>query len=430
MSRLAITLLLPLASLSLAASRDASQEPSQAWNHLRGPTGQGHVVDDRVPLRWSETDNILWKTRLPGGGNSTPSIVGDRIYLTTSTEAGAVRGVACLRVSDGKQLWHQIAARDLAQEKTHAWNGHASPSCVSDGKHVWAFFGTPGVFCYDIDGKLVWKKAFGTFASKPGWGTAASPFLYRDTVIINCDNDGGPGAAPADLVALEKATGKVRWTTPRNQGRGFSTPRLMTVAGGRIDLVLNGPDGVWGYDPNTGKERWRCLRQDADEKHKFGEPIPVDDGQTMFITSGRPGPFQIVKVPGEGDITASHVLHAGVRKNHRDVSSPILWQGQVYCVDSKGVLSAYDFRTGKELFSGLIGNRSNLSLASPIAIQGKLLWVLDDGMTVVIQPGKSLQVVGRNKLAGEKLDFGASPAVLEGRLYLRSQQYLYCIGNK
>lgn len=427
MPRFVLPALLLLATGAVFAAPDASKEPSKHWLHWRGPSYQGYVEDDRVPLAWSETENVLWKTKLPGRGNSTPIVHGDRVFLTTSAEGGAVRGVCCVRVSDGKLLWHQDAAKAVPQEKSHAWNGYASPSCVTDGKHVWAFFGTPGMFCYDVEGNFIWKKSLGAITSV--WGTGASPFLHGDLVIQNLDNDGGKGAAPAALVGMDKKTGEVRWTTPRNQGRGFGTPRLMKMAGSRVDLVLNGPAGVWGYDPDTGKERWRCTRSDPDEKEKFGEPMPVDDGQRMFIASGRPGPFQIVKLPGEGDVTKSHVVYQGRRKG-RDVASPMLWQGRVYSVDQKATLACLDLKTGKELYSGSIGTRSNLSLASPIAVQSKLLWLLDDGTTVVVEPGPKLNVVRRNKLDGDKLDYGASPAVADGRLFLRSQTHLYCIGKR
>src|SRR5262249_10824713 len=160
----------------------------------------------------------------------------------------------CVRASDGKLLWQRTAARDVPPEATHAWNGYASPSCTTDGTHVYAFFGTPGLFCYDFEGKLIWKHVFGTFTSSAGCGVGASPLLAGDLVLQNCDNEGPdalpPGAdpssaAPMALVALDKRTGKVRWTTPRHQGRGFSTPRLMRMADGRTDLVLNGPLGLW-----------------------------------------------------------------------------------------------------------------------------------------------------------------------------------------
>ena len=382
----------------------------------------------RVPLEWSETKNIVWKAKLPGAGNSSPIVWGDRVFLTAAK--GDERIVFCVRTTDGKILWEKVAVSDAPPEKSHSWNGYASPSCVTDGKHVWAFFGTPGLFCYDIQGAFVWKQHFGKFTSAAGWGTGASPVLYEDTVILNCDNDGGPGAAPASLVALDKVTGKQRWATPRDQGRGFSTPRLMKVADGRLDLVLNGPLGVWGYDPKSGKERWHVKRSHPDEQGKFGEPVPVDDGKRIFIASGRKGPYQILKLPGEGDLTSTHILHAGQRPTHRDVGSPIVWQGKVYCVDSAAHLSCYNFATGKEIYNGLIGKKSSKSLASPIAVRGKLLWVLDDGQTVVVEPGNKLKVVGKNKLDGGSLDYGASPAVADGKLFIRSQTNLYCIGEK
>ncbi len=404
--------------------------PAQ-WAQWRGPGGQGHSDDKAVPLKWSETENVVWKTPLPAGGQSTPIVWGDRIFLTAANERGSERYVVCVRAGDGKLLWKETAAKDVAFEATHAWNGYASASCVTDGAHVYAFFGTAGLFCYDFEGKQAWKHEFGSFANMGGWNTAASPFLFEDLVIQNCDNDRGPKSAPQALVALDKKTGKVRWATPRNQGRGFSTPRLVTVAGGRVDLVLNGPLGLWGYDPRTGKERWHCRRTAGKDMMRFGEPMPVDDGERLFVLSGRPGPWQIVKMPGSGDVTGTHVVHRGQRNPHRDVSSPILWEGKAYVVDRDSRLTCFDVKSGKELYTKPLTNRTSKSLASPIAVRGKLLFLLDDGTTVVVEPGAKFEIVGRNRLGrGKTLDFGASPAVANGRLYLRSQAHLYCIGEK
>jgi outer membrane protein assembly factor BamB len=430
----ACALLLGAVLASTAREEAPRARPSLAhWTHWRGPSGQGYCDDKAVPLTWSEKENVLWKTALPGGGNSSPIIHGDKVFLTAASDRGRERYVLCVRATDGKLLWKQTAARDVPREETHGWNGYASPSCATDGTHVYAFFGTPGLFCYDLDGKRIWKHNFGIFTSAAGWGTAASPVLFEDLVIQNCDNDGGPKSAPEALVALDKKTGRVRWTAPRNQGRGFSTPRLMSIAG-RTDLVLNGPLGVWGYDPRTGRVRWFCKRDDPRDLHRFGEPLPVDDGRRLFILSGRTGPWQIVKMPnsrdGEGDVTATHVLHTGRRKG-RDVSSPIVWAGRVYIADREARLTCFDFESGKELYTKAIGKRAAKSLASPIAVRGKLLFLLDDGTTVVIEPGPELKIVGRNRLGrGKSLEFGASPAVGNGRLYLRSQSYLYCIGTK
>jgi outer membrane protein assembly factor BamB len=405
------------------------------WPQWRGPSGQGLCDDTRVPLKWGEKENLLWQTPLPGAGNSTPVVWGDRLYLTAAD--GRDRLVLCIRTTDGKLLWRQTAAKGVEPEKTHAWNGYASASCATDGERVYAFFGTPGLFCYDRDGRLLWQHSFGIFTSGAGWGTAASPFLFEDLVIQNCDNDGPKGlpkgtrgeAAAMALVALDKKTGEVRWTTPRNQGRGFSTPRLAAVAGGRVDLLLNGPEGLWGYDPHTGKELWRCTRTDPRDQHRFGEPMPVDDGKVLFVSSGRPGPCQALRLPDRGDVTGSHVVWEQSRKGHRDVGSPILWQGRIYAADKEGILSCIDLATGRDLYTARLGGSK--SLASPLVVRDKLLFLLDDGVSVVVEPGDTFKVLHRNRLGGgHALDFNASPAVADGRLFLRSQSMLYCVAER
>jgi hypothetical protein len=417
-------------------AKPASDAASARWVYWRGPSGQGYVEDGRVPLSWSEDKNVVWKTPLPGTGNSTPVIWGDRIFLTASDKGGRERYVLCVRRSDGKILWQRLAARDDHPGRSHPWNGYASASCATDGQRVYAFFGTPGLFCYDLDGKRLWKHTFGIFTSETGWGTAASPFLYDDLVIINCDNDGARAlpadmkpaeAAPMALVALNKVSGKVRWQTERNMGRGFSTPRLIVTPLGREELVLNGPQGVWAYQPRTGKEIWHCDR--LGDSARFGEPIPVSNRDTLFVASGRPGPMQAIRLGGTGDVTHSHVLWQVPRKG-RDVASHILWGDQLYAVDRAGVLTSIDIKNGKTLFTARLSGHAN-SLASPVAVRGKLLWVLDTGETVVIEPGRTLKIVGRNKLGdGSQLDFAASPAIVDGQMFLRSQSYLYCIGEK
>jgi outer membrane protein assembly factor BamB len=389
---------------------------------------QGHVQDERVPLNWDEKTNVLWKTELPGDGHSSPILLDGRVYLTGSTNKGKDFHVFCVDAVKGTLLWKQTAATNQPQERTHAWHGYASPSCATDGKYVYAFFGSPGLYCYTVDGKPVWEKKFGTFTSKAGWGTAASPFLYGNSVIVNCDNDGGAGAAPAALVALDKATGKELWSTPRDQGRGFSTPMLMKTATGRTDLLLNGPEGLWGYDPATGKEQWRITRSHPDDQHQFGEPLPVSDGQNMFILSGRTGPWQIVRMPDKGDCTKTHVLHTAIR-GKRDVASPILVEGRAYCVDKGSQLTVFDIKSGKKTAQMDLKRGAN-SMASPIYVRGKLLWTLGDGTTVVVEPGDTPKIVARNRLPGESLDYGASPAVVDGRLYIRSRNTLWCIGEK
>src|SRR5581483_11817780 len=325
-----------LGIIALPVARSGQGSPGQGsptWVHWRGPTFEGHVDDAKVPLTWSETENIVWKTNLPGRGNSSPIVWGERIFLTASSKDGHERWVLCVSARDGKILWQKTASKGVPPGKTHAWNGYASASCTTDGQRVYAFFGTPGLFCYDMDGNLLWQHSFGIFTSITGWGTAASPFLFEDLVIQNCDNDGPAGlpkgadpkeAAPMALVALDKVKGTVRWQTPRNQGRGYSTPRLHTDKSGRLELILNGPRGVWSYDPRNGKEYWHCERKDQKEQAKFGEMVPTIAADLLFAPSGRPGPFQAIRLGGTGNVTKSHVAWE-IRRKGRDVSSQILF---------------------------------------------------------------------------------------------------------
>ena len=237
-------------------------------------------------------------------------------------------------------------------------------------------------------------------------------------------------AAPMALVALNKKTGKVRWTTPRNMGRGFSTPRLMTMAGGRIDLVLNGPLGVWGYDPRTGKERWRCERSDR----QGAVALRRTDAGLQRRNAVRPvGPAR--SLPGHSPARQRRRDHAAMSSG-RSVARAIAMSPRRSCGTAE--FTQADSRAEKlrllrpedrqELYHERSGGKS---LSSPIAVRGKLLFVLDDGVTLVVEPGATFQVVGRNVLGeGRQSDFGASPAVADGRLFLRSQSYLYCIGEK
>lgn len=403
-------------------------------NPLRGPTGQGYFEDDKLPLTWSNDQNLLWKTALPGAGNSTPAIAGDRIFLTGASPKGDERYVVCIRARTGEILWKNTASKGIDAGKTHAMNGYASPSCAADDTHVYAFFGTPGLFCYDFEGKLAWKQSFGVMTTDTGWGISASPILFEDLVIQNCDNSGVAGlkgekadtVAAQALIALDKKTGREVWRSERNQGKGFSTPLLMTMPGGRVDLVLNGPHGVWGYDPRTGKEIWHCERHKGQGNALFGEAMPVFDREKMILMSGRPGPMIAVRLGGSGDVTKTHILWDVPRKTPRDVNSPILWKDLLYVGDRDGNVTCHDAATGAVVYKERAGKKC--FSASPISVQGKLLFLTEDGTTLVIEPGRELKVLARNSLT-DPTEFRASPIVVDGRLYLRSQTTLYCIGK-
>jgi outer membrane protein assembly factor BamB len=394
-------------------------------------------------MQWNSSKNLLWKTALPGTGHSTPIIWGDRAFLTAANRDGSERFVLCIRTTDGKILWNKSVYKGPA-ERTHGTNTHASPSCVTDGERVYAFFGTPGLFCFDLNGKQLWHHSFGLFTSETGWGIGASPVLYENLVIQNCDNNGSDLApkgiakkdcAAADLVALDKISGKVVWRTPRNQGHGYSTP-VVIESNGKPILALNGPMGVWAYDPKTGKELWHCYRHTDLDNNKFGEAIPAFNKDTLFAPAGREsGYLQAIKLDGSGDVTKSGIVWELPRKGIRDVGSGMLVGDYIYFADSRGAtISAHDIKTGKQLFSersagGKAGKGGKGFYASPILLNGKVLCLRMDGVTFIVEPGPTLKIVGQNTLA-DGTDFSASPAVADGRLFLRSQTHLYCIATK
>jgi outer membrane protein assembly factor BamB len=430
--------LLPVLFLCVSSLR---AEGPAWWPQWRGPSGQGYATDSKVPLEWSATKNLLWKLKLPGAGHSTPIIWGDRIFLTCANDKlGTMRYVVCIG-TDGKPKWQREIKAEGGQ--VHSATAHATASCATDGKRVYAFFGTPGLFCYDLDGKLLWQHRFGIFTCSvsPNWGVGASPLLFEDLVIQNCDTDGAdhlpPGharteAAPSHLVALNRETGDVVWSTPRDQGRGFSTPVLITTPAGRADLVLNGPQGVWAYDPKTGKELWHCYRHPDQDQNKFGEPLPLFANGMIYTAAGREtGYLQAMKMDGAGDISKTGLAWEVRRKNIRDVGSGILVGDYLLYADGRdGAISTHDIKNGNQNSEKTKGGRQgNAFYSSPILLNGNILCLRQDGRMFVLEPGPEIKIVRENVLSDGTL-FNASPAVADGKLYVRSQTHLYCIGTR
>ena len=392
--------LFAIAALPLVASAE--------WPQWRGPRGDGHADVD-APLRWDDS-NLKWAVDLPGVGQSSPTVWGDRIFLTAAEGEGGSRVVLCLDVKTGKTIWKHTAWTG-EPEKVHAMNPWASATCATDGKHVYAFFGVGGLHCYTVDGEHVWERQLGAFENP--WGTAASPVIVGETVVQNCDAEDD-----SFLAAFDKASGKDVWRTQRERLRGWSTPLLAAKASG-VELLLNGETGVRCYEGRTGKELW--FRK-GDTGRGSPTVTPTNDG-LYVVVNGRPGDMFAVRPDGTEAWRTK-------RRGSRDLPSPIVIGDRLLVVSLRpGLLSTYDAKTGKEL------ERQRLAgafAASPIALDGHALIPNEDGEVYVLKPGKmGTKVVGINRLKqlqpGEVYRASLTP-VAEGIL-IRSTRALYFVGR-
>jgi outer membrane protein assembly factor BamB len=434
----AVALFLLSATVAFAAAPTTLQPPSHNWPRWRGPQENGHYADTHLPVKWTDAD-IAWKTTLPGNGQSSPIIWGDRIFLTSALGDGKERLVLAVDRRDGKLLWQQTAFKMEAPEPIHKMNGWASASCVTDGEIVAAFFGRGGgLHVYSVDGKHLWSKDLGHFESP--WGVSACPILVDDMIVQNCDAD-----LDGYIAAFDKRTGKQIWRTARLSqldpktkakrdtddagatgdkisNRGWSTP-IVTNLGGRREIVLNGHEGVRAYDPATGKELWYCQSFNG-----RGEPTVTPAGALLCVVNGLSGDFYAVKPGGSGDVTKTHMAWHTPRKGGRDTPSPIVVGKFAIVTDMKGIFTCYDIVDGHEYWKERVGG--NFS-GSPIAANGLVYFTDEVGRTVVIRPGEALEIVAENKITADVEEiFRASPTPSDGQIFLRSTKVLYCIGKK
>jgi outer membrane protein assembly factor BamB len=410
------TALVALSAAIVAAAWLSSQASAVEanWPRWRGPQQDGHTADADLPVKWSG-ENIVWKTPLPGIGQSSPIIWGNRIFLTAALQQGRERIVLAVDRTSGKILWQQSAWKG-SPEPSHDLNGWASASCVTDGEIVVAFFGRGGLHAYKVDGQPLWSRDLGPLEGP--WGTAACPILVDNLVIQNCDAD-----SDAWLVAFDKRTGKDVWRTKRRDHRGWSTP-IMIQAGQRRELVLNGHEGVQAYDPATGRELWFCKSERG-----RGEPTVTPAGDLLCVVNGLTGgEIYAVRPGGEGDVTETRVPWHTPRKGGRDCPSPIAIGKYLIVCDMTGIATCYDAADGhvywKERLSGKFSG-------SPIAAGGLAYFLNEAGKTIVIEPGPALKIVAASQIpaAADEI-FRASLTPSGGQLFVRSTTTLYCIAKR
>jgi len=423
----------------------AAVRAETSWPQFRGPDGQGHSRAVGVPLRWSEKENIVWKTPIVGRGWSSPVVEDGKIWLTTVIEQAATpeereRGLAsvpktgqyevvgrvemfaiCLDAKTGRILRQIKLTESDDPEPIHPLNSFASPTPVVEAGRVYCHFGTYGTFCLDtVSGQVLWQRQL---RIRHYVGPGSSPILYKNLLILTCD-----GADRQYVAALDKHTGEIVWQRDRPPLRtdnpdfkkSFSTPLIIRVAG-RDQCVVPGPQWVVAYDPASGAPLWRF-----DHGNGFSlAPRPVYDGRCVFICTGfgRTSLLAIrVDAAGAGDVTASHIAWRS-RKQVPRRPSPIVVGGRVLSVSDMGILTCYDAATGEAIWhKRMPGNFS----ASPLAVDGRLYFSNQEGRTTVLAPGDTYQELAQNDLDGQIM---ASLAVVDNDLLLRTDTHLYRIGE-
>ena len=405
----------------LAAVLLAAPVAAEDWPQFRGPTGQGHSSERGVPVEWSETSNVVWKTRVPGTGWSSPVVAGGKVWLTATepSKARGGRGGLSLRALafdavSGSGLVDVEVFRVGSPGPLNQKNSHASPTPIVDGDRVYVHFGADGTAALDTAGKVLWTARL-RYESQHGNG--GSPVVYRDLLIVNCDGNGGD----AYVVALDTATGKIRWKTNRRRpaDQAYSTP-LVIRAGDRDQVVSTGAYRAAAYDPLTGEEIWRVGYDDG-----FSNvPRPVFGLGLVFLGTGFNTPkLMAVRPDGRGDVTRTHVAWT-LGRGAPYTPSPILVGDQLYYVSDTGVLSSVDAKTGGVIWQHRLGGNYS---ASPVFADGRLYFASEEGVTTVLLPGPSPRVVATNRLDGATL---ASMAVSNGSIFIRTDTHLYRIASK
>jgi outer membrane protein assembly factor BamB len=419
------------------------------WPQWRGPLGTGATDEKNLPVKWSATENVAWTSPIGGLGVSSPIVSGDRVFVTSQIGTGvrkpgnhprlaqgsgttgeralsAARGaqpddrtffvVEAFNRIDGRRLWQHRLEATGPLPGVHDKHNLASPSPVTDGQMVYAWFGTGQIVALDMTGKVVWERHLGQEIGPfdINWGHASSPTLYGDTVLLLCDH------SPASyLLAVDKKTGKERWKADRGKGRmSYTTPFVVEAPAGP-ELIVNSSQRVDAYDPRSGAFLWH-----VGGSNQFPIPAPTFHDGVLYLTRGyRSGPYMAIRPGGRGDISASHVVWE-VPTGAPYISSLVYHEGILYMASDVGAVTAIDAATGRRIWQERV---DGIFSASPVAADGKIYFVSETGETIVMKAGRQAEVLARNDV-GERLI--ASPAISNGQIFLRSDDRLFAIGKR
>lgn len=401
----------PTLPRSDVAMIEVEGEGARYWPRWRGPSGQGLAADTGYTDRWSPTDHVVWRTPLDFPGNGSPIVWGDRIFLVTARDGGAVRGLAAFDRRDGRKLWERDAP-PAPVEKVMAKNGYASSTPVTDGRLVYAYLGSHGVLAVAVDGTPAWHQPVGPIEAYHG--SAGSPLLYKDRIILYQDQRSG-----GFIAAFDAKTGAPRWKTPRTEQVGWGTP-IAIRAGDRDEIIVSSMRKVTAYDPDTGQSLWTAGGSNFEVI-----PTPVVGHGLVFASSGRSGPTLAIRPGGSGDVTDTHIAWKEV-KGSPFVPSPLLYGDELYLInDMASIATAYDAATGEVRWQGRLGAAAREGFsASPVGVDGKVFFTNDLGETFVLKAGKTFELLHVNRLDEPVL---ASPALVGGTWYFRTHRHLLAI---
>ncbi|MCA9082930.1 MAG: PQQ-binding-like beta-propeller repeat protein [Planctomycetaceae bacterium] len=440
-------------SVALAVLLSAGLTPCSGsdWTRFRGENGSGIAADaGSIPTSWGEDQNLKWKCELPGPGASSPIVVGDRVFVTSwsgyadgSDAEGDLenlkRHLVCVDRASGKILWKSTVDATLPEDSFRgmfAENGYATHTPVSDGKRVFAFFGKSGVKAYDLNGTQLWEAMVGEERDGRGWGTASSPILYKNLLIVTASIE------DRAIVALDTETGKQVWKQQANGLESTWGTPILVQAGDQTDLVIAVPYEVWGLNPDTGKLRWYC---EAIDSNSMCSSVVADGDVVYAIESGPGGGGSVaIRTGGKGDVTDRNILWKGSDRSR--IGTPVVHEGRMYWISS-GVANCVDAKTGEEIYKARLsggggsggenaneggrggrgGGRGGQDYSSPIIADGKLIFCRRSGDTYVIKAGPEFEQLAVNRFSSSEGDFSATPAAADGQLFIRSSKTLYCV---